>query len=57
MFIKIENNMDSEKLLELMYDYINQYGIMGEFLQYCEDDCDLDKDEVEQAIEGHFYGA
>jgi|GEM_PF-6720041 len=46
---------DPEKLLELMHDYINQYGIMGSFLQYCEDDCDLDKDEVEEAIEEYFY--
>lgn len=48
--------MDSEKLLELMHDYINQYGLMSEFLQYCEEDCDSDKDEVEEAIEHHFYG-
>ena len=43
-------------LLELMHDYINQYGLMSEFLQYCEDDAQLDKDEVEEAIEQHFYG-
>lgn len=48
--------MSPEQLLQLMYDYINQYGIMGSFLQYCEDDCDLDKDEVEQAIEDFIYG-
>lgn len=48
--------IDSEKLLELMNDYLNQYGEMSSFLQYCEDDCDLDKDEVEEAIEIHCYG-
>lgn len=47
--------MDSEQLLELMHDYINQYGLMGSFLDYCELDCDLDKDEVEEAIDNHFY--
>jgi hypothetical protein len=44
-------------LLELMHDYINQYGLMSEFLQYCEDNAQLDKDEVEQAIEECFYGS
>ena len=43
-------------LLELMHDYISQYGITGSFLDYCQDDCDLDKGEVEEAIEQHFYG-
>lgn len=49
--------IDSEKLLELMHDYLTQYGEIGQFLQYCRDDCDLDKDEVEDAIEECFYGA
>mgnify|MGYP000131347427 CR=1 FL=1 len=48
--------MDKDKLLELMCDYLNQYGIMGSFLQYCEDDCDLNKDEVEESIEDFMYG-
>lgn len=47
--------MDVQQLLELMHDYLNQYGIMGSFLQYCEDDCDLDKEEVEGAIEDIMY--
>ena len=48
--------MDPEKLFELMHDYLNQYGIMGSFLDYCQDDCDLDRDEVEEAIDKAMYG-
>ena len=48
--------MDKEQLLELMHDYINQYGIMGSFLEYCEDDCGLDKEEVEEDIDRIMYG-
>lgn len=47
--------MNKQELLELMHDYINQYGIMNSFLQYCEDDCNLDKDEVEGAIDNIIY--
>ena len=43
-------------LLELMHDYLNQYGEMNSFLQYCQDDCGLDKEDVEEAIDKHFYG-
>lgn len=53
----MNNYLDTEKLLELMHDYLNQYGEMDSFLQYCADDCGLDKGDVEEAIEEHFYGA
>jgi hypothetical protein len=39
-----------------MHDYLNQYGEMDSFLQYCAEDCDLDEDEVADAIDKHFYG-
>lgn len=47
--------MDTEQLFELMHDYLNQNGMMGDFLNYCQDDCDLDKNEVEKAIEKAMY--
>ena len=43
-------------LLELMHDYINQYGIMGSFLDFCEEQEGHDREDVEEAIEQHFYG-
>lgn len=48
--------MENEDLLELMIDYLNQYGTMRSFLQYCEDYCDRDKQEIEDAIEYFKYG-
>ena len=48
--------MENEDLLELMIDYLNQYGTMRSFLQYCEDDCDRNKQEIEYAIENFQYG-
>jgi hypothetical protein len=47
--------LNSEKLLELMHDYLNQYGELDSFLKYCENDCDLNGDEVYDAIQEHFY--
>ena len=43
-------------LLELMHDYINQYGYLESFLEFCEEQEGHDKEDVEEAIEQLFYG-
>jgi len=48
--------MDAEELVELMQGYLLQYGEMGVFLKYCEEDCNLDKTEVEKEINKIVYG-
>lgn len=48
--------MDAEQLVELMQGYLMQYGIMGSFLDYCEEEAMEDRDEVEQAIDDIVYG-
>lgn len=48
--------MGKSELLELMHDYISQYGIMGSFLDYCQDDCNLEKEDVKEAIDELIYG-
>lgn len=48
--------MDAEYLVELMEGYLMQYGIINSFLDYCENDLGLDKDEVEETIDKIIYG-
>ena len=43
-------------LLELMHDYINQYGYMDSFIDYCEVQEGHDRDDINDAIDKQFYG-
>ena len=49
--------MDAQELVELLQGYLLQYGEMDSFLQYCKDDCGLDKDDVSSAIDEIVYGS
>lgn len=48
--------MDTETLLDLMHDYLNQYGEMDSFLEFCEEQEGHNREDVKHTIEQHFYG-
>jgi hypothetical protein len=47
--------MNKDILLELMHDYISQYGLMGSFLDFCEEQEEYDKEDVEESIDEFIY--
>jgi hypothetical protein len=47
--------MNKDILLELMHDYISQYGLMGSFLDFCEEQEGYDKEDVEESIKKFIY--